>query len=303
MITSFAGLLKEVKDKPKKTIAVAMAEEEDVLQAVVMAHQQGIADALLIGNKNKIIEVARKQDIDISDFDIIHAENEWHSVSRAIQLIRECMADTLMKGKCATATLLKGVLDKEGGLRSGKLLSHFAVFEVPAYHKLIMVSDAAMNIAPDLQAKIAIVENAVQYARMLGIEKPKVAVIAAIEKVNPDGMPCTLDAAMLAQMAARGQIKNAIIDGPMAVDNAVSRKSCLVKGIESEVGGDADILLMPDIEAANVFYKTLTYLGNSKTAGIIIGASVPIILTSRADSEEAKYLSIALGTLTSARHQ
>ncbi len=303
MITSFAGLLKEVKDKPKKTIAVAMAEEEDVLQAVVMAHQQGIADALLIGNKNKIIEVARKQDIDISDFDIIHAENEWHSVSRAIQLIRECMADTLMKGKCATATLLKGVLDKEGGLRSGKLLSHFAVFEVPAYHKLIMVSDAAMNIAPDLQAKIAIVENAVQYARMLGIEKPKVAVIAAIEKVNPDGMPCTLDAAMLAQMAARGQIKNAIIDGPMAVDNAVSRKSCLVKGIESEVGGDADILLMPDIEAANVFYKTLTYLGNSKTAGIIIGASVPIILTSRADSEEAKYLSIALGTLTSARNQ
>ncbi len=303
MIASFAELLKEVKGSPKKTIAVAMAEEEDVLQAVSMAHQQGIADALLIGDKNKIIETSKQHDIDISAFDIIHAENEWHSVSRAIQLIRECMADTLMKGKCATATLLKGVLDKEAGLRAGKLLSHFAAFEVPAYHKLIMLSDAAMNIAPDLQAKVSIIENAVQTARMLGIDKPKVAIITAIEKVNWEGMPCTLDAAVLSQMSARGQIKHAIIDGPMAVDNAVSSRSCQVKGIISEVGGDADILIMPDIEAANVFYKTLTYLGNSKTAGIIVGAKVPIILTSRADSEEAKFLSIALGTVTSVRNQ
>ncbi len=293
MIRSFNELLQQIKGKPKKNIAVAMAEEDDALKAIYEAHRQGIANAVLVGDKEKIIECSQKHHIDISAFDIVHAADEKQSVVRAIQLVRERLADGLMKGKCNTATLLKGVLDKESGLRGGKLLSHLAAFEVPAYHKLLLMSDAALNIAPDLQAKIAITENAIQAAHALGIAKPKVAVIAAVEKVNYEAMPCTIDAAILSQMAARGQIQNAIIDGPMAVDNAVSKKACEVKGIVSEVGGDADILILPDIEAANCFYKALTYLGSSKTAGIIVGAKVPIILSSRADSDEVKFLSIA----------
>jgi phosphate butyryltransferase len=301
MISSFADLLSAVKGRPKKTIAAAMAEEDDVLKALFFAQQQNIADAVLVGNKNKILEIAREHSIPIGGFDIVHAESEQQAVSFAIQLIREHLADTLMKGMCSTATLLKGVLDREQGLRSGNILSHFAAFEVPAYAKLLFMSDAAMNIAPDFTTKAAIIENAVQILQHFGISAPKVAVIAAVEKVNAEAMPCTRDAALLAQMGARTQIKHAIIDGPLAVDNAVSGKSCEVKGIKSQVGGDADFLLMPDIEAANVFYKTMTYLGNSKTAGIITGATVPIILTSRADSSETKFLSIALAVNSSVR--
>jgi phosphate butyryltransferase len=301
MIRSFDVLIDAVKGRPKKTIAVAMAEEEDVLLAISHAHTEGIADGVLVGNKEQIIECGKKHHVNISHFDIVHAEDEFESVVRAIQLVRGHLADTLMKGKCSTATLLKGVLDKEQGLRSGKLLSHFAAFEVTTYPKLLFLSDAALNIMPDLQAKIAITENAVAAAQRLGIAKPKIALIAAVEKVNHDSMPYTADAAIISMMASRGQIKDAIIDGPLALDNAVSMKSCEIKGIDSPVGGDADILIMPDIVSANVFYKALTYLGQSKTAGIIIGAKVPIILTSRADSEEAKFLSIALGLITSER--
>ena len=301
MIQSFDELISIVKGRPKKTIAVAMAEEDDVLLAISHAQREGIADGVLVGNKEKIIACGLKHQIDISHFDIVHADDENQSVVRAIQLVREHLADTLMKGKCATATLLKGVLDKDLGLRSGKFLSHFAAFEVPTYPKLIFMSDAGMNIAPDLQTKIAIVENAVAAVRPLGISQPKVAVIAAVEKVNYDSMPCTVDAAILSKMGGRGQIKGAIIDGPLALDNAVSARACEIKGIDSPVGGDADVLIMPDIEAANVFYKAMTYLGQSRTAGIITGAKVPIILTSRAGSEETKFLSIALGMITSMR--
>ena len=301
MIASFDDLLRQVTGKPKKTLAVAMADDEDVLEALCLANREGLADAVLVGNKAAILALAEKSRLDISEFDIVNADGEKESVSIAIQLVREQMADALMKGKCATTTLLKGVLDKEAGLRSGKVLSHLAAFTVPAYHKLILMSDAAMNIAPDLQGKVTITENAVQAAHQMGIGMPKVAVIAAVEKVNFEAMPCTADAAALSQMASRGQIKGALIDGPLAIDNAVSLKACQVKGIVSEVGGDADILIMPDIEAANVFYKTLTYLGGSKSAGIIVGAQVPIILTSRADSEETKFLSIALAMVTSLR--
>lgn len=302
MIASFDELLNRVTGSPKKTIAVAMAEEADVLEAICLANQRGLADGVLIGNKTEILAIAARESLDLSAFDIVHTEGEKESVSLAIGLIREHMADALMKGKCSTATLLKGVLDKEAGLRSGKVLSHLAAFTVPVYHKLLLMSDAAMNIAPDLPGKVAITENAIHAAHLLGIERPRVALIAAVEKVNHESMPCTIDAAAIAQMAGRGQIKDAVVDGPLAVDNAVSLKACEVKGITSAVGGDADILIMPDIEAANVFYKTLTYLGGSRTAGIIVGAQVPIVLTSRADSEETKFLSIALAMLTGLRH-
>jgi len=302
-VTNFAEIVARVKGKPRKSIAVAMADEDDVLRALADAYKQGIADAILVGDKEKILACSREHRIKISPFDIVPADSEQQSVAIAINMVREHLADTLMKGRCSTNTLLKGVLDKEQGLRSGKLLSHLGVFEVPNYHKLLLMSDAALNIAPDLNAKVAILENAVQAAHFLGIHNPKVAVIAAVEKVNAESMPCTTDAAIISQMAARGQIKRCVVDGPMALDNAVSAKSCEVKGLKSPVGGDADILLMPDIEAANVFYKTLGYISGAKAAGLILGAKVPVILTSRADNEEIKFLSIALGALMSVRQK
>lgn len=301
MITTFTDILNCVKGKPRKTIAVAMAEEDDVLRAISHAYHQGIADAVLVGHKERIIKCSEEHQIDVSQFDIVQADTEQQAVAISISLIREHLADTLMKGRCNTATLLRGVLDKEQGLRSGKLLSHLGVFEVPNYRKLLLMSDAAMNIAPDLVAKATILENAVAAAHLLGMELPKVALIAAVEKVNYEAMPCTIDAAVICQMAARGQIKNCVVDGPMALDNAVSKKSCEVKGLDSPVGGDADVLIMPDIEAANIFYKSMAYISGAKSAGLILGARVPIILTSRADSEEVKFLSIAVGALTSVR--
>jgi len=301
MIRSFDELVNRVKKAPKKTIAVAMAQDDDVLLALCDAYNAGLADAILIGDKKEIESRASKLHLNINKFDIINEIEENLSVVRAIQFVREGLATTLMKGKCATATLLRAVLDREQGLRAGNLLSHLGVFEVPTYPKLLLMSDAAMNIAPDVNAKVLIIENAIKVAHLLGVTRPKVALIAAVEKVNPDSMPCTVDAAILTKMGQRGQIKGALIDGPLAVDNAIDPHARDVKGIKSKVAGDADILIMPTIEVANCFYKTLAYLAKAKTAGVIVGAKVPVILTSRADSEETKFLSIAFALFTSYR--
>ncbi|MBN1997258.1 bifunctional enoyl-CoA hydratase/phosphate acetyltransferase [candidate division KSB1 bacterium] len=294
MINSFDSLLECIKTQPKKTVAVAMAEDEDVLQAISHAHKNGIADAVLVGNRYIINQIAGEHQIDIDRFDIIHADSEKMSVVIAIQLVREHLADILMKGKCSSATILRGVLDRDHGVRSNSILSHLAACETPYYHKLLFMSDGGMNISPDLDKKIAIIRNAIKACRRLGIRRPKVALISAIEKVNYEDMPCTRDAAIIAQMGKRNQIKNALIDGPLAFDNAISKRSCEIKNIDSRVGGEADILIMPNIESGNVFYKTLAYLGGAKMAGVILGAKVPIILTSRADTDENKYYSIAM---------
>ncbi len=302
MIESFETILDKIRNKPKKTVAVAMAEEDDVLQAVDRAYEAGLADAVLVGDRDKIQKKCAKLKIDLARYDVVHAKTEHQAVVYAIQLVHEHLADALMKGKCGTATLLRGVLNKEHGLRGEHdILCHLSAFESPFYHKLAFMSDAALNIAPDVNIKAAILNNVIQSLHKLGIRKPRVAVIAAVEKVNFEAMPCTRDAAILSQMGERGQIPGAIIDGPLALDNAVSKKSCKVKNIQSRVAGNADVLLMPDIESANVFYKAMSTLGQARTAGIIIGAKVPIILTSRADSDEAKFLSIALGIGTSQR--
>jgi phosphate butyryltransferase len=293
MITTFKELVNSVKSKPKKTVAVAMAESGEVLKAIANARSEGIADAVLVGNKKKIIEISKENDIDISFFDIINTNSENQSVVRAIQLVREHLADTLMKGVCSTSTLLKAVLDKEHGVRAGKLLSHTALFELKNYPRMLLMSDGGMNIAPDLEAKVAITDNAVQTMRKLGVRKPRVAIIASVEKVNYPAMQCTIDAAVLSKMAERGQIANCIIDGPLALDNAISKKACEIKGIKSAVDGEADILIMPNIEAGNVFYKALTYFAECRTAGIVVGAQVPIVVTSRADDDENKFNSIA----------
>ena len=292
MFRNFDEILELVKNDTQKTIAVAMAEDADVLKALEKARSMGLAKAYLTGNAEKIYELMSTHGIDKNNYEVINSISEIESIESAVAQVKSGKAQVLMKGLCSTSVFLKGVLDKNNGLRSGKVLSHLAVFESPQYHKLFMLSDAAMNIAPDLSTKIVITENAISAALRLGYEKPKIAIISAVEKINPDGIPSTVDAAIISKMNERNQIKNAIIDGPLAVDNALSEQSCIVKGLNTQVGGDADILIVPNIETGNACYKLLTILGNAKVAGIIVGATAPIVLTSRADSDESKFLSI-----------
>jgi phosphate butyryltransferase len=234
--------------------------------------------------------------LDISDFELIHRENPVEAAAVAVKMVHDKEAEVLMKGNIGSSDMLKCVLNKEYGLRTGNMLSHFAYFEVETYHKLIAVTDVAMNIAPNLAEKIAILNNAVQVLNKLGIEKPKVAVLGAVEKVNIE-MKATLDAALLSKMNQRDQILNCIVDGPLAFDNAISLESARHKQIKSDVAGDTDLLLMPDIEVGNVLYKSLVFFAKAKVASMIVGAAVPIVLTSRSDSEQAKFDSILLAAV------
>lgn len=281
------------KQKPKKKIAVAAAEDKPVLEAVAAAKNEGFVDALLVGNAERIRTISGEIGFDLSGVDIIEENDPARSSKIAVKQIRENKAHILMKGMVGTADYLRAVLDKENGLRTGALLSHVGFFELDTYHKLIALTDAAQNIEPELQEKIGIINNAVDMFHRIGIENPKVALLAAIEGVNPK-MPNTLDAAALTQMNRRKQIKNCIIDGPLAFDNAISKEAAHHKGIESEVAGDADLLFAPNIEVANALYKSFTYFGKATVAAVILGAAVPIVLTSRADSDRSKLMSIAL---------
>lgn len=296
MIKSFEEVLKKVKSQKMKKVAVAVAQDEPVLQAIRDAKNQGIADAILVGDKVEIEKIAAKMDMDLTDFEIINEKNPKKAALKAVELVSTGKADMVMKGLVDTATFLRSVLNKEIGLRTGALMSHVAVFEIPGYDRLIFITDVAFNMYPDFKAKIAIVNNAVKVAHAADIELPKVAPICAVEVVNPD-MLATVDAAMLSKMSERGQIKGCIIDGPLSLDIAISARAASHKGVSGKVAGQADILLMPNIDAGNIMYKTLTYTSNSKNGGILVGTSAPVILTSRADSHETKMYSIALAAL------
>lgn len=287
-----------LKDKPVKKLVLAAAQDKQSLGAVLKAGANNIIEPVLIGDKEEIIKVAGKFDYDLTGISIIHEKDLEKTTELAVKMVSKGEADVLMKGKVGTSILLKYVLNKEWGLRTGKLLSHVALFEVDTYHKLIAVTDVAMNIAPNLQDKISIVNNSVQCLNMLGVMMPKVAVLGAVEMVN-ESMQATLDAALLSKMNQRNQIKNCIIDGPLAFDNAISLQSAKHKGINSEVAGDTDLLLMPDIEVGNVLYKSLVFFARAKVASMILGALSPIVLTSRSDSEQAKYDSILLAAASS----
>lgn len=300
MISSFEQVIEKVKLDRRRIVAVAVAEDEPVLEAIRDAHKAGIAGAVLVGNREKISEIACSLGLDLKDFEIIDIKDKSEAALKAVELVSCGKADMVMKGLLETSTFLKAVLDKEKGLRTGKVLSHVAVFDIPAINRLLLVTDAAMNIAPDLMTKKQILENAVSVAKGIGIELPKVAVVCAIETVNPD-MVATLDAAALSKMCERGQIKNCIVDGPLAIDNAISEEAARHKGIVSEVAGNADVILVPNIETGNVMYKTLTYTSNAKNGGILAGAAAPVILTSRSDSPESKMYSIALAALVSTK--
>jgi phosphate butyryltransferase len=287
-----------VEGGPRKKLVLAAAQDQHSLGAVVKAWKEKIIEPILIGDKEGILNICDSNNYDIAGVRIIHEPDPVKSVEMAVRMVSSKQADILMKGMIGSSTLLRCVLNKEWGLRTGNLLSHFALFEVETYHKVIAVTDVAMNIAPNLQDKIAIVNNSIGCLMKLGYTMPKVAVLGAVEMVN-ENMEATLHAALLSKMNQRDQIKNCIIDGPLAFDNAVSLESAQHKGIRSEVAGDTDLLLMPDIEVGNVLYKSLVFFAKAKVASIILGALVPIVLTSRSDSEQAKFDSILLSAAAS----
>lgn len=296
MSKNFDDLLEKVKKSSKKTVAVAVAQDSPVLEAIKAAKERGIADAILVGDKYKIREIAASLDLDLNQFEVLHEPDVKKATLYAIQQVSSGRADMVMKGLVDTATFLRSVLNKEVGLRTGKLMSHVAVFDIEGFDRLIFLTDAAFNTYPVLKDKVAMINNAVYVAKACGIEMPKVAAIGAVEVVN-ESMPATVDAALLAKMNDRGQIKGCIIDGPFALDNALSEEAAKHKGITGEVAGKADILLLPNIDSSNIMYKTLTYTAKSRNGGLLVGTSAPVILTSRADSFETKVNSIALAAM------
>jgi phosphate butyryltransferase len=292
-LRTLTELLNYAREIGPMGVSVACAEDAEVLEAVEEARKAGVAKAYLVGDADKIQGVARDLGIDLRHFDVVDEKGgEAEASLRAVEIVSSGNATVLMKGMVKTANFLRAVLNKEKGLRSGSLLSHVYIHQIENYDRIFFISDPAFNMYPDLQAKISIVENVVKLARAFGVETPKVAALAAVEVVNSD-MPPTLDAALLTQMNRRGQIKDCVIDGPLALDNAVSAESARHKGIVSDVAGYADVLLVPNIESGNMLAKSIVYFARNKTAGIVLGAKAPIVLTSRADSSETKLLSIA----------
>lgn len=296
MFSNLDELFKKDQQSNKKKLALAVAHDEHALQAVKEAFLENIIEPILVGDADEIKKIAARINFELSSIQIIDKKDKLEAVEAAVRLVRDHEAQILMKGNVATAILLKGVLNKEWGLRSGKILSHFALFEIKDYHKLLGITDVAMNIAPDLETKIAILNNSVQYMNKIGIDNPKVALISAAETVNK-AMPSSMDAAIIAKMSERKQINGCIVDGPLALDNAISKESAQHKGIVSNVAGEADLLLVPNIESGNVLYKSLSFFADVKIAAVILGAKAPIVLTSRSDSHEAKQNSIKLAAL------
>lgn len=299
MIRNFGEVLQKVKCQEIKKVTVAVAQDEPVLKAVSEAHNKGIVNAVLVGDREKIKAAAENVSMDLSQYEIVHEPDDIKAALKAVEIVSSKGADMVMKGLVDTATFLRSVLNKEIGLRTGSLMSHVAVFEIPGFDRLIFLTDAAFNMYPDLKAKVDIIKNSVQVAHAIGVDNPKVAPICAVEVVNPD-MPATVDASILSKMNDRGQIKGCIVDGPLALDNAISEEAARHKNVGGPVAGKADIVLMPNIEAGNVMYKTLTYMTESQNGGILVGTKAPVILTSRADTDAAKLNSIALASLVAA---
>jgi phosphate butyryltransferase len=283
------------KLEPVRT-AVAHPCEASALTAAIEAAEKNLIAPILVGPIDKIKEVANAAGVELSGFEIVDAQHSQDSAEKAVALVREGRAEVLMKGSLHTDELLSAVVSREKGLRTGRRISHVFVMDVPTYHKPLLVTDAAINIAPTLEDKVDICQNAIDLAISLGREKPKVAILAAVETVNSK-MQATLDAAALCKMADRGQIKGGVLDGPLAFDNAISKEAAKTKGITSEVAGDPDILLVPDLEAGNILAKQLSFLANADSAGLVLGARVPIILTSRADSVRARIASCGVAAI------
>jgi len=292
MLKNLANLIEDAKGKQSRKMVVAAAHDEPVLVAVNNAMKEGLIIPILVGIEEEIREMAAKINFDLSSVQVINEDDDIQACKTSVKIIRDGEADILMKGLVSSSGLLKQVLNKEKGLRKGAVISHIAFADIPSYHKILAITDAGMNPAPDFNQKVDIVKNAVEAFHRLGVPNPKIAVVAAVETVNPK-MECTIHAAMLTMMNKRKQIKGCIIDGPFGFDNAINKEACEHKGIITEVGGDADIILCPDIQAGNILYKSINFLAGATSAAVIMGATVPIILTSRADTDKSKLMSIA----------
>ena len=292
----FEPLLQAARAIRGAPTAVAYPCSEGALESVVEAAEQGLIEPILVGPQGKLLALAARMQLDIARFRLVDMPDGPSAAAAAVALVRAGEAQLLMKGSLHTDELLSAVVRRETGLRTSSRLSHVFVMDVPTYHKLLLVTDAAINIFPTLEEKRDICQNAIGLAQALGVKLPKVAVLSAVEGINPK-MPSTTDAASLCKMADRGQITGALIAGPLAMDNAISAEAARTKGIRSAVAGDPDILLAPDLEAGNILAKQLTFMAQADAAGIVLGARVPIILTSRADSVRARLASCALGVV------
>jgi phosphotransacetylase len=276
--------------------AVVHPCEATALSGAVEAAQKSLITPILVGPKDEIARTAKSAGLSLANLEIVDVSDSHASARRAVELVREGRAEVLMKGSLHTDELMSAIVSREGGLRTGRRISHAFVMDVPTYHKVLIVTDGAINIAPTLEDKVDICQNAIDLAISLGCEKPKVAILAAVETVNSK-MSATLDAAALCKMSERGQIKGGVLDGPLAFDNAISVDAANTKGIQSAVAGDPDILLAPDLEAGNILAKQLSFLANADSAGMVLGARVPVILTSRADSVRSRIASCAVAML------
>ena len=276
--------------------AIAYPCEPTALASAIDAEQLGLIKPILVGPAAKIAEIGEAAQLNLHGLEIIDISDSRAAAATAVSLVREARAEVLMKGSLHTDELMGAIVSREGGLRTSRRISHVFIMDVPTYHKVLIVTDAAINIAPTLEDKVDICQNAIDLARSLGVEKPKVAILCAVETVNSK-MQATLDAAALCKMAERGQIKGGLLDGPLAFDNAISGEAARTKGIKSEVAGDPDILLAPDLESGNILAKNLSFLANADSAGLVLGARVPVILTSRADSVRSRIASCAVAKL------
>ena len=283
--------------------AVAHPCEATALSGAVEAAGKGLISPILVGPADKILAIANSDGINLDGIQILDAPHSHAAAAKAVELVREGKAELLMKGSLHTDELMAAVVARDRGLRTERRISHVFVMDVPTYHKVLIITDGAINIAPTLEDKADICQNAIDLARSLGLEQPKVAILAAVETVTSK-MPATIDAAALCKMAERGQIIGGLLDGPLAFDNAISKQAAETKGIRSDVAGDPDILLAPDLEAGNILAKQLSFLANADSAGLVLGAKVPVILTSRADSVRSRIASCAVAMLAAhARRQ
>ncbi|MBI3922218.1 MAG: bifunctional enoyl-CoA hydratase/phosphate acetyltransferase [Armatimonadetes bacterium] len=296
MYHQLSELVSAAQQRGPAKIAVAAGHDPDVIEALKQAKEIGLAEGIFVGNAEKIHTLAREVGFEIPAAQILNEPDDAAAARQAIALVREGQADLLMKGKISTATLIRAVLDRESGLRTGRMLSQVIVFQVPGFDRLMIMTDAAINIAPSLEQKAEICRNAIEVAHAIGIEKPNLAALCALEFVNQD-MPATVDAAALTLMNRRGQIKGAYIEGPIAMDVPLSRFAADRKGIESPLVENTDIFVAPDIEAANILYRAILYFAGGESGGVVIGAKAPLILLSRAETPETKIRSIAIGML------
>jgi len=296
MITALDDILVAVEDRPRLTVSVAVAESRPVIESVKLALEQDIADPLLVGDQETIRRLAEEVGLDLGGIEIVHEPDEIAAAKAAVRAVHDGRAQVLMKGHIHTDDFLRAVLDKQHGLRAGVIMSHCFIMEREHQRRLVIVTDGAMNIAPDLVQKAQIVMNAVHLSECLGMPNPRVGILAAVELVNPN-MPATVDAATLATMDRRGQFPTCRLDGPFGLDNAISELAAEIKGIPGEVAGRCDVLVVPNIESGNILAKSYSFLAGGDVAGILIGASAPVVLTSRADSARSKLYSIALGIL------